>query len=57
MFSRLRRDREFHFAREQARRTLQQVKQALAEGDSARADDLTRKYQELLRRSQATAPG
>ena len=57
MFLRLRRDREFHFAREQAGRTLQQVKDALAQGDTARADELTRKYQELLRRSHATSAG
>ncbi|MBI5853414.1 MAG: DNA primase [Planctomycetes bacterium] len=57
MFLRLRRDRDIHFAREQARRTLQQVKQAIADGDSARADELTRKYQDLLRRSHAAADG
>jgi DNA primase len=57
MFLRLRRERDLHSAREQARRTLQQVKQAIADGDAARADELTRKYQELLRRSHAAADG
>jgi DNA primase len=50
MFPRLRRDRELHFAREEANRTKMLLKQAIADGDSARADQLTKKFHELLRR-------
>ena len=51
MFPRLRRDRELHFAREEANQTKMLLMQAIADGDSARADQLTKKFHDLLRRS------
>ncbi|MBK8976736.1 MAG: DNA primase [Planctomycetes bacterium] len=44
-------------ARQEARRMRALVQQALADGDAARADELTRKYQEVLRRSGAAGAG
>lgn len=50
MFLRLRRDREFHFARQEANQTKMRLRQAIADGDTPLADQLTKKFHELLRR-------
>ncbi|MDA0372936.1 MAG: DNA primase [Planctomycetota bacterium] len=55
MFVRLRRDRELHFAKAEASQIKMLLKQAIASGDSAQADALTRKLQERLRRNGGAA--
>jgi DNA primase len=55
MFVRLRRDRELHFAKAEANQIKMLLKQAIASGDSAQADALTRKLQERLRRNGGAA--
>jgi hypothetical protein len=49
IFSLLRHGRNAHFARQEARRIRLLLQQAESEGDSPRADELTRRYVELLR--------
>jgi hypothetical protein len=55
MFVRLRRDRELHFAKAEANQIKMLLKQAIASGDSAQADALTRRLQERLRRNGGAA--
>ena len=50
-FEQLRHGREVFFAKQEAARLKRQVQQALADGDAAAADALTRQLTELLRRS------